>query len=262
MKNICILLGLLMFLDITFICANDLSFDQDIVSRESLEKYLRTADVLEVEFDSIEGRTAPWGVILYDGEVTRRALFKYVDRRRPTLLPDSYHYEIAAYEMSKLLGYSVVPPVVEREIKETMGSLHLFLEGCFSLSQQQKREIKPPDPQNFSDALSELAVFENLTFCERNAEDIYFQEKDWKIWRVDFSEAFAPLGELDPGNGFERCSKALFLNLQKVEQDELKTVLQPHLNDEEIGALFNRKDMIIKKIKLLIGEKGEDAVLF
>ena len=172
MKNKRILVGFLMFLNITFICANDLDLDQDMVGRDTLEKYLLTADVLEVEIDSIEGRTAPWSVILDDGEITRQALFKYVDRRRPTLLPDSYHYEIAAYEMSKILGYSTVPPVVEREIKETAGSLHLFLGECFSLSQQQRRELKPPDPKNFSDALSDLAVFENLVFCARNPEDI------------------------------------------------------------------------------------------
>ncbi|MGD9345929.1 MAG: hypothetical protein PVH84_08720, partial [Candidatus Aminicenantes bacterium] len=228
----------------------------------NLEKYLQTAEVLEVEIDSIEGRTAPWSVILDDGKITRQALFKYVDRRRPTLLPDSYHYEIAAYKVSKLLGYTAVPPVVEREIKETIGSLHLFLEGCFSLSQQRRRELKPPDPSNFSDALSELAVFESLVFCERNPEDIYIQEKDWKIWRVDFSEAFEPLAELDPGNDIARCSKGMFLSLKKVDEDEVKTVLQPHLNDEEIKALLKRKDSIIDKIQLLIEEKGEDAVLF
>jgi flagellar biosynthesis/type III secretory pathway chaperone len=79
---------------------------------------------------------------------------------------------------------------------------------------------------------------------------------------VDFSEAFAPLLELDPENDIAKCSKDLFLNLQKVKSDELKTILKGHLNDEEIGALLKRKDMIIEKIKRLIGEKGENAVLF
>jgi len=262
MNNKRILVGFLMFINMTCIYAHDLDLDQNIVDRDNLERYLLTAEILEVEIDSIEGRTAPWSVILDDGTITRQSLFKYVDRRRPTLLPDSYHYELAAYKLSKFLEYAAVPPVVERKIRDTLGSLHLFLEGCFSLSQQRRQDMKPPDPQNFADELSELAVFENLVLCERNPEDIYIQEKDWKIWRVDFSEAFAPLAELNAGNEIARCSKDLFLNLQKVETEGLKTVLHPHLNDEEFDALLRRKDMIIDRIKRLIEEQGEDAVLF
>jgi hypothetical protein len=229
---------------------------------KKLEIYLKTAEIIEVEIDNIEGRTAPWGVRLNDGEICRQAMFKYVDRPRPTHLPDSYHYEIAAYKVSKLLEYPVVPTVVEREIKETQGSLQLFLEGCFSLSQQQRSGIKPSNPQKFSDALSELAVFENLVFCERDSEDIYIQENDWKIWRVDFSEAFEPYAELNSEAAITVCSKELFHNLQRLEASEIKNALEPHLNDEEIDALLQRKELVIDKIKRLTQEKGEEAVLF
>jgi len=34
------------------------------------------------------------------------------------------------------------------------------------------------------------------------------------------------------------------------------------LSGQEIGALQARKNLIVEKIKALIGEKGEDAVLF
>jgi hypothetical protein len=119
-----------------------------------LEKYLKTANIIEVEIDKYEGRTAPWGVILDDGETSRQGIFKYVNRPRPTLLPDSYHYEIAAYEVSKLLEYLVVPPVVEREVKETLGSLQLLLEGCFPLSQQKRKGLQPSEPQKFSDVIA------------------------------------------------------------------------------------------------------------
>ena len=254
--------GLLIILNTTFICGKEFHPVQEIADMNKLEKYLKTAEIYEVEIDKYEGRTAPWGVVLNDGGINRQAIFKYINRPRPTLLPDSYHYEIAAYEVSKLLEYIVVPPVVEREVKETLGSLHLFLEGCFSLSHQQRIGTKPNDSQKFSDALSEIAVFENLVFCKRDSEDIYIQESDWKIWRVDFSEAFAPFAELNSETNITRCSKELFQNLQKLEASEIKKVLEPHLNDEEIDALLKRIDLIIDKIKLLIEENGEDTVLF
>lgn len=260
--NLISIVGLLMVLNTTVFPGNEFISRQDILSLDKLEEFLKTAEITEVEIDNIEGRTAPWGVMLSDGKICRRAMFKYADRSRPTLLPDSYHYEIAAYELSKLMEYSLIPPVVEREIKDTLGSLQLFLEGCFSLSQQQRGELEPADLQKFSDELSELAVFENLVFCERDSEDIFIQESDWKIWRVDFSEAFAPFVELNSEAAITRCSKELFLNLQRLEASEMKTVLDSHLNDEEMDALLQRKDLVIDKIKQLIMEKGEDAVLF
>jgi hypothetical protein len=257
-----LIVGLLLVLNTTVLHGSKFISSQDIADLDKLEKFLKSAEITEVEIDNIEGRTAPWGVMLSDGKISRRAMFKYVDRSRPTLLPDSYHYEIAAYELSKLLEYCLVPPVVEREIKETLGSLQLFLEGCFSLSQHQRGDSEPTDDQKFSDALSELAVFENLVFCERNSEDVFIQESDWKIWRVDFSEAFAPFAELNSEAAITKCSKELFHNLQRLEASEIKTVLDSHLNAEEMDALLQRKDLVIDKIKHLIKEKGEDAVLF
>lgn len=253
---------LLITLHMAFLCGKDANINEDIADMIELEKYLKTAEVLEVEIDSIDGRTAPWGVMLDDGKTIRQAIFKYVNRPRPTHLPDSYHYEIAAYKLSKLLEYPLIPPVVEREINETPGSLQLLLEGCFSLQQQQREGLKPADPQKFLDGLSELAVFENLVFCEQNTEDVFIQESDWKIWRVDFSEAFNSFAELSIENEITRCSKALFHNLQRLEERDIKSVLESHCNEEEIDALLKRKILIIEKITLLIEEKGEEAVLF
>jgi len=254
--------GLIMVMNMTILCSNEFRVGQDIVKMNELEEYLKTAEIMEVEFDKFDGRTAPWGVTLNDGVINRQAIFKYVNRPRPALLPDSYQYEIAAYKMSKLLKFPVVPIVVEREIENTLGSLHLFLEGCISLNQQRKKGIEPIDSQKFSNALSDLAVFENLVFCERNPEDIYIQESDWKIWRVDYSEAFAPIAELSSEAAITGCSKELFQNLQSLEASEIKKVIGMHLNDEEIDALIQRKELVIDKIKKLAQEKDKDTVLF
>ena len=91
-------------------------------------------------------------------------------------------------------------------------------------------------------------------------EDIYIQESDWKIWRVDFSEAFAPFAELLSEETITRCSKELFQNLQRLEASEVKKVLEPHLSDEEIQALLQRKDLLLEKIERLAQEKDADAV--
>jgi len=42
----------------------------------------------------------------------------------------------------------------------------------------------------------------------------------------------------------------------------IKTRLSPYLNKEEIKTLLERKNIILKKIKKLIKERGKEVVLW
>ncbi len=231
--------------------------------REDTEYYLITAAAVGYHPEAVPGRTAAAKIDLDDGETKRRAMFKTVDARRPSLLPDSYKYELAAYALDKLLGFEKIPPMIEREIEGTKGSLQIRVEKCFGLDDQQRKNITPPDSQAFANALEEINVFENLVYNERKElDDILIQEENWKIFRVDFSEAFSPIPNLIPEQKITRCSKTLFQNLQELTDKVIKARLEIYLNDEEMSALLSRKALIIKTLKKLIEEKGKRAVLF
>jgi len=232
-------------------------------SREDTEYYLANAAVIGYHREAVPGRTAADKVDLDDGETRRRAMFKTVDTRRPTQIPDSYKYELAAYALDKLLGFEKIPPMMEREIEGTKGSLQIRVENCFGLDKQQRENLTPPDSQAFANALEEINVFENLVYSERKElDDILIQEENWKIFRVDFSEAFEPIPDLIPEQKITRCSKTLFQNLQKLSDEVIKARLKNYLNDDEMSALFRRKALIIKTLKKMIEEKGKRAVLF
>ena len=153
--------------------------------------------------------------------------------------------------------------VIEREIEDTRGSLQIRIEDCIGLDEQQRKNITPPDSQAFVNALEEINVFENLVYNDRKElDDILIQEESWKIFRVDFSEAFSPIPNLIPEQKITRCSKTLFQNLQELPDKVIKARLEIYLNDEEMSALLSRKALIIKTLKKLIEDKGEGAVLF
>lgn len=242
--------------------------DKEDLNQKSIENYLKTAQVGPEKWQEVPGRTESWIIYLDDGEIKRRGFFKLTDRPHTHLLPDSYKNEIAAYELSKLLDLHFVPPIVEREINDKRGSLSLFLEGFLREDQRRRRNIEPIDPESFKGTLEELRVFENLTYsrglCQQRAlEDIFImQEENWKVWRVDFSEAFNPTLELITDCEITCCSRRLFQNLQKLDSDVVKDKLSPYLGDQEIDALLKRKELIVEKIRKLIEEKGEDSVLF
>jgi hypothetical protein len=237
--------------------------DERLGRIESLEKALREAKVDKIEKERLGGRTGPWLVTLDSRGVKQRAVFRYVDRQRPHPTPDSYKYDIAAYELTKLLGIELVPPVVEREIEGRPGSLQVFLENCIREKDRKRKKKEPPNPAAFSSAIAGVRVFENLTYDEcQDADDLYVHTEDWRVCRVDFSEAFAPSAELLPGCEITVCSRGLYNGLLKLDGETVKLKLDRFLSEEELGALLARKDLILAKIKALIVEKGEDVVLF
>jgi len=245
-----------------------LTINQEKMNKQELEEYLKRAKIGPDKIP-IGKRTEAYVVNLDDGRIKRRGVFKLTDRTRPNdPLPDSYKYGIAAYELDKLLDLNIVPPVVEREMSGRKGSLTIYIEGALKESDRRRKKIEPPDPQAFENALEETKIFEYLAYSfslcgQRDLGDILIMDKeDWKVWRVDFSEAFAPYSELIPGCSITRCSKKLYQNLLKLDENEVKAELRPYLTDEEIKALLERKNGIVKRIKQLIEEKGEEAVLF
>lgn len=230
---------------------------------KNMEHYLRTAEVVSVEKRET-GRTAPWRIKLDDGKTVRFGHFKHLDRRRPSLFADSYKYELAAYELNKLLQLRLVPPMVEREIEGTLGSLQLFIPNALSESNRRRKNMEPPHSDEHQNILEIINIFENLVYEEEclDADDILIQKEDWKVWRVDFSMAFSPVLQLIPGCQIRRCSQKLYQNLRKLDKKTLKNKLKPYLNKEEMDAVWKRKNLITEKIKQLIQEKGESSVLF
>ena len=230
--------------------------------QKGLEDYLKSAKAVAVQKGAQSGRGAPWRVSLDDGKSSLRAIFKYVDQPRPGIIVMCYKYELAAYELAKLLGLDIVPPVVEREIEKRKGSLQVFLEGCLAESDRRAKKIAPPDPQAFENALEELGVFENLTYCGRALKDILIHKDTWRICRVDFAEAFEPIPELLPEAAIARCSRRLYRSLLDIRPLDVEATLKPYLNAQEIKALLGRMIIIIEKLRNSIKEKGEAAVIF
>jgi len=236
---------------------------QGTAEQLEIERFLATAKVVAPPQASAAGRSDPWLVTLNDGRSTRRAIFKYIDRPGGPLLSVSYKREIAAYVLSKLFGIDIVPPVVERSIQNTPGSLQIMDEGCITEAQRQQKGIVPGDPRRFENAMDELRVFEHLSGTERpNLKDLLVHTDTWKVCRVDFSEGFVAKPELLPGPAVERCSRRLFERLGTVPDKALEDALRPYLRAPELEACLKRRTILVDRIRALIKEKGEAAVLF
>ena len=231
-------------------------------SPEEVETFLETATPLVV-IPGAAGRTDPWRVRMESNGINRWAQFKYINRPRPAPIPDSFTYELAAYELDKHLGLGFVPPAVERMIKETPGSLQIFVEKVIREADRKRESIVLPDQDAFDQAMADLKVFENLVHdaCG-NDRDTLIHKETGKVYRVDFSEAFAPETGTIPGCEIMRCSRRLYQELLDWDQEKVTAILAPFLNEDEIRALHTRRSAIVRMIRERIETWGEGDVLF
>jgi hypothetical protein len=232
------------------------------LSSKEMEDFLRSATVVG-RGPGPGGRTDAWRLTQEADGTLRSALFKYIDRRRPDPLADSYKYELAAYALDKYLVLGYVPPIVEYRVDQTPGALQTFVANSISEEARKERRLVPRDPEAFEKSMTDLKVFQNLVYDDcQNDKDTLIDLGDWKISRVDFSEAFAPKKDTVPHCDIRRCSRLLYKKLNGWDDKAVAGLMAPYLNEEEIRALNSRRALILRYIQKLIEVAGEANVLF
>jgi hypothetical protein len=238
--------------------------------REILE-YLREAEVVERRPIG-QGVTGAERILLERGGVRVRAAFRTVDetRRGPfENLPASLRrvrdeavFECAAYELSEALGLGRVPPTVARRIGKANGSVQIWFEQARTETDLVEKSVEPPDGTRWTLQKHVMQVFDALVAnLDRNQGNILV-DRDWTLWFIDHTRAFAQTTELLNRKKVTRCSRDLWHALRNLDESSLQPRLEPYLTKAEIGALFKRRLELVKHIEGLIAAHGEAAVLF
>ena len=137
---------------------------------DEAEIFLRDARIVGMKPIGV-GVTKPMKVTLSDGERTHHAVWKSIDEVRHGVVKgrnggfqaafkDSYKYEIAAYELDKMLGFDLVPPTVEREIDGKKGSLQLWVEGAFTELDRREKNLETDDYVTWSNQQYKLRLLQ------------------------------------------------------------------------------------------------------
>jgi hypothetical protein len=220
-----------------------------------------------------KGITNPYKLTLTDGAITHDASFQPVNEHLAKMefsdghtefnFVDSYHYNIAGYELSRMLGMNdMVPPYVERKWSGLTGSLSWWIPWKWDEGMRQQQGLHPPDIDAWDKQMYKVRVFDNLIYdTDANLTNVLITE-DWKIWRIDFTRAFRLNNSLLDPKGLVMCDRQLLQKLKDLNFDEVYERTRPHLNKGEVKALLARRDKILQLFQKLIAEKGESAVLY
>lgn len=232
--------------------------------------FLQTAEVQGSE--EIPGTSGkPLKLLLEKDGVSARAIFRTIDVERDKLdsvqehargFRDHYIYEVAAYELSRLLGLDNVPPATRRTLDGKKGSIQLWIESAKGIQERLAEGIDERYQQLWGFQKQNMAVFDNLIYnFDRNPGNMLIDSRG-KVWFVDHTRAFKILPSLNGRDDIQVVERELWLNLQQLAPAVVHERLDSILKTTEIEALMARRDKLVKLISKRIAKHGEQAILF
>ncbi len=244
------------------------------LSEEQMKEFLLKAKVIKFK-NTAKGITSPFQLTLTDGTITHDAAFQKVneykavqefpDGHREMNFRDSYKYDIAAYELAKMLGLGDMMPVtVERKWRGDTGAISWWLPVKMDEATRLKKNITPPDVDGWNKQMYKKRIFAELAYdTDPNLTNVLIGA-DWQMWFIDFTRAFRTFKELrDARNVNEsKCERHLLENLRKLDRNELALKTKGYLSKDEVDAVMARRDKIVKIYDDLIAKKGESEVLY
>jgi hypothetical protein len=242
------------------------------LTEEQMRQFLATAKVVK-STQTKKGITNPYRLTLTDGTFTHDSSFQAVDEARTIQqfanggtelnFRDSFHFNIAAYELAKLLGLDHMMPVtVQRRWEGKTGSLTWWLPVKMDEADRIKRKIQAPDPDAWNKQMYRMRVFSQLVYdTDRNLTNVLIGE-DWKLYMIDFSRAFRLRNELENPKNLVKCDRQLLEKLRRLNAAEVEQKTKDHLRPSEVKALMARRDKIVAYFEQLIAQQGENAVLY
>ncbi len=238
-------------------------------TEEEVLAFLRSAEIVSRK-ELTGGVNRPLKVRLRQGGVEANAIFRIVDiqRQRAKLdgkmiadFHDSYIYECAAWEMSRLLGIDNVPPCVQRQFEHTDGTMQLWVEGAMTEKERRETDIKPPEHLRWMRQKQTMRLFDALIYnFDRNQGNMLI-DPDWKLWFIDHTRSFRKSALVETPATIFWCERGIFERLQALDKKKLSR-LRSILSGVQIKLLLKRRDKLVQYLRSRIEELGEGAVLY
>ena len=175
---------------------------------------------------------------------------------------DFWGYNVAGYELAKILELNMVPPYVERKVSGQEASLSWWVNDSMMEFHRKNRHMEPPDLDSWNKQMYAVRVWHQLIYdTDPNLTNLMIT-KDWQIWIIDFTRAFRLHKELRDSKDLVQCDRRLLAKLRTLDKDVLKEKLSRWLTKSEIDGLVARAGKIVNFFDKEAAAKGEGAVLY
>ena len=175
---------------------------------------------------------------------------------------DNWAFNVAGYELAKILELNMLPPYVERHVGGQPASLSWWVNDAMMEIDRKNRKLEPPDLDSWNKQMYAVRVWHQLIFdTDPNLTNILIS-KDWQIWIIDCTRAFRINKDLRDPKDLVQCDRKLLAKLRTLDKDMLKEKLSRWLTKTEIEAVAARSAKIVAFFDKEVAAKGEGAVLY
>src|SRR5712692_335813 len=137
------------------------------------EAFLLNAKVISQKNLS-RGVTNSRQALLDDGKLRHDAHIQTIDVSKPSYqtqrgtelnFRDTYKYNMAAYELAKILDLDMIPPSVERKIGGQMAAVTWWVDDkMFDEVDRVRQNLQPPNLDNWNKQMNAVRVFDQLIY--------------------------------------------------------------------------------------------------
>lgn len=239
---------------------------------EQIETFLLNAKVIASKGVN-KGINNTRRATLSDGAITHDAQIQTVDISKFVFVPsrgpsevnfrDSYRYNIAGYQLARLLGLANVPVSVEREIQRETAAVTWWIDDVL-MDEAGRRKTPAPGwvATRTTAQIHIMRVFDELIAnTDRNLGNLLWTT-DGTMWMIDHTRAFRLQKILKNPALLQRCERGLLEGMRSLSLENLKKAMGDALTKPEIEAVLSRRDAIVKLFDEKIVERGEGAALY
>jgi hypothetical protein len=238
------------------------------LSRAVQEAFLLHASIVN---ESSPGGRPAWRVTLDDGTMKHDATVETANGTDVAMR--DHRFNVAAYELDKLLELGMVPATVARIVDGRPAAVTWWLDGVAMNELARRRSrTEPPDPDRWTKQWHAVRVFDELVanaYRDINPEwywstvwDNLVITKDWRIWLVDHTRTFQTRRHIEHPESLTRCDRGLLGQLRARNSVVLTERLAKYLSRDQLDALEARWQHLVQHFDEQIASRGESAVVY
>jgi len=243
--------------------------DQNLTCTE-MEEFLRLGKIV-AQKSIPKGVTLPQRATLEYRGMQHDAAIQTVDISRTEFrtalitelnFRDSWRYNVAGYELAKMLELNMVPPYVERPVGGHDASLSWWVDDTMMELDRMHRKLDAPDVEAWNKQMYAVRVWHELIYdTDPNVTNLLIT-KDWQLWIIDFTRAFRMYKDLRGPKNLVQCDRRLLTKLRSLDRDMVTEKLSRWLTKSEIDGIIARAARIVGFFDREAAAKGEGAVLY
>lgn len=241
----------------------------DLTAAE-MEDFLLTAEVGDTEIQS-KGVTGAMKATLSQEGRTHQAQIQTVDifKREMKIggqtirnFRDSYKFNVAAYELDKMMGLNLVPVSVERTYKGKKAAFTLWVEPVMMTeATRMANNALPPNADAWNYQINRVRVFTQLIYdTDPNLGNLIITPQ-WRVWKVDLTRSFRQFKQIADESKLLAIDQGFYDALKTLNLEACKAALGGQLSGPEIKSLLARRDRIIEIFDQAAAAKGREAVI-